>query len=371
VDGRKEENMTSLASGANWLQRHKARLWAALRMTTSATVTFAAGTLLDMPQSFWAVIAALIVTQSNIGGSLKAGLEQFTGSVLGAAWGAAIALTIPHETVLTRGGALVLAVAPLALLPTFSPGFRIAPITAILVLLSSMGIEMGPLSFALERVMEVAMGCAVGLCVSLLIVPAHAYDGVLRAAGNVAGMLADQLELLADVWDHPEKDMHALPNQIRGGLARLEALAQEASRERRSHLANEPDPEPLWRTLARLSTDVSALGRILADPLPEEVHERLSEPWSAFARSAATILRKESQVFADRKAPPEMTPVIEAIATYTAAVDRVRREGVTRNMSHDAVARVFALGFVLDQFRRNLQDLIDRTAEVRRAAKAD
>ena len=182
-------------------------------------------------------------------------------------------------------------------------------------------------------------------------------------------MLADQLELLADIWKHPEKDVHALPTRIRGALARLEALAHEASRERRSHLADEPDPEPVSRTLARLHTDISALGRILTESLPEKVHQQLSEPWSAFARSAAMLLREESQVFPNRMAPPEMTPVIEAIAKYAAAVDQVRRDGLTRRLSNEAVARVFALGFVLDQFRRNLQDLLDRTAEVRTAAK--
>ena len=62
--------------------------------------------------------------------------------------------------------ALVIAVAPLAWLTTFSPGFRIAPITAILVLLSSMGITMGPVDFAVERLLEIGLGCAVGLGVS-------------------------------------------------------------------------------------------------------------------------------------------------------------------------------------------------------------
>src|SRR5215212_479848 len=115
-----------------WLRRHRARLWDALRMTTSVAVTFALGAALGLSQSFWAVIAALIVTQSSLGGSLKAGLEQFVGSVFGAVWGAAITLAIPHRSLLMQSVALVVAVAPLAVLTTFSAGFRIAPITAIL-----------------------------------------------------------------------------------------------------------------------------------------------------------------------------------------------------------------------------------------------
>ena len=168
-------------------------------MTTSTAATFAFGSALDLSQSFWAVIAALIVTQSSIGGTLKAGLEQFIGSVFGAVWGAAITLAIPHESFAMRGLALVVAVAPLTVLTTFSPGFRIAPITAILVLLSSMGVTRGPLGFAVERLLEIGLGCAVGLAVSVVVAPAHAYDAVLRLAGQVAGKLADQLDVLANL----------------------------------------------------------------------------------------------------------------------------------------------------------------------------
>src|SRR5215207_4533822 len=149
-----------------WLRQHRARLWDVLRMTTSTAVAFALGAALDLAESFWAVIAALIVTQSSLGGTLKAGLEQFLGSVFGAVWGAAVTLAIPHESVAMKGLALIIAVAPLTVLTTVSPGFRIAPITAILVLLSSMGIAMGPLGFAVERLLEIGLGCAVGLTVS-------------------------------------------------------------------------------------------------------------------------------------------------------------------------------------------------------------
>ena len=62
-----------------------------------------------------------------------------------------------------------------------------------------------------------------------------------------------------------------------------------------------------------------------------------------------------------------LDPVVKAIAAYEAAVADVRREGLTRDLPNDAVARVFALGFVLDQFRRNLEDLVSRTMEVRRS----
>ncbi len=86
-----------------WLRQHRARLWDVLRITTSTAVTFALGAALDLAESFWAVIAVLIVTQSSLGGILKAGLEQFVGSVFGAVWGAVVTLAIPHESFAMRG----------------------------------------------------------------------------------------------------------------------------------------------------------------------------------------------------------------------------------------------------------------------------
>src|SRR3954467_4723473 len=132
--------------GPSRLRRHRTRL----RLTAAAAIACALGMTLGLAQSFWAVIAAVVATQSSLGGTLKASFEQFIGSVFGAVWGAAITLAVPHQTPWMLGLTLIIAVAPLAWLTTFSAGFRIAPITAILVLLSSMGITMGPVDFAVE-----------------------------------------------------------------------------------------------------------------------------------------------------------------------------------------------------------------------------
>jgi uncharacterized membrane protein YccC len=359
--------MMPAGSGRSWLRRHQPRMRQALRMTASAAVAFALGSVLGLSEGFWAVIAALIVTQSSIGGSLKAALEQLIGSLCGAVYGAAIAFAIPHQAPVWLGLALIVAVGPLAVLATFSPGFRIAPITAIIVLLSTVGVTLGPVGFAVERVLEVALGCAAGLAVSVLIVPARAYGAVLRVAGQTATLLGEQLEALADIWNRSGFDVSALPTEIRQTLGTLEMLSSEASRERRSRLADEPDPEPLSRTLARLHVDVSTLGRILTKPLPAEVHRRLAEPWSDVARAAAGLLSHIGQALPLRQPPTSLDPVVKAIAAYEAGVAEVRRDGLTRDLPDDAVARVFALGFVLDQFRRNLEDLVSRTMEVQRS----
>jgi uncharacterized membrane protein YccC len=118
-----------LASG--WLSRNRSKLVQTLRMTASSLATFALAEALGLPQAFWAVITSLIVTQSNVGGSLKAALDRFTGSLLGAVYGGGVAFMIPHADGLATAAALVVAVAPLSFMAAYSAGFRITrPVSA-------------------------------------------------------------------------------------------------------------------------------------------------------------------------------------------------------------------------------------------------
>src|SRR4051812_41511463 len=246
--------------------RHGPKAVQALRMTASSLAAFGLAQALALPQGFWAVITALIVTQSNVGGSLKAALDRFIGSVFGAVYGSAVAFAIPHEHGLSRAAALVVAVAPLSYLAALSAGFRIAPITAIIVLLSATGSTLGPFGFAVDRVLEVGLGCAAGLVVSVLIVPARASRLVLETATQVMRLLAEQLEALASLDDQAQADLGALAVKTRQSLSKLETLVGEAARERRSRLADAPDPGPLFRTLMRLRHDVVMLRRAQREP---------------------------------------------------------------------------------------------------------
>ncbi len=78
----------------HWLIRHRSKLVHAARMTAASVVAFVAAHALGLPGELWAVITALVVSQSSVGGSLKVAFEQFVGSLFGAVYGAAVALAI-------------------------------------------------------------------------------------------------------------------------------------------------------------------------------------------------------------------------------------------------------------------------------------
>ena len=151
----------------------------------------------------------------------------------------------------------------------------------------------------------------------------------------------------------------------RKGLAGLETLIGEAARERRSRLAHGPDPAPLLRTLLRLRHDVVMLRRAAGGAWHEAVRDHLAQPWADAAQAGAGA-SEGSWRCPGRASAPQALPdaVAEAVGAYKAALDGVRRPGLTRSLSVDEVGRLFGIGFALDQLRRDLDDLAERAREL-------
>ncbi|WP_246154619.1 FUSC family protein [Methylobacterium oryzihabitans] len=349
------------------LLRHRPKLVQALRMTVASLATYGLGEAFGLPQAYWAVITAIIVTQSSLGSSLKAAFDRFLGSVLGAAYGGLVTFVVPHHGGWTSALALSLAVAPLAVAAAASAGFRIAPITAVIVLLGTTGATLGPLAFALDRLLEVGLGCAVGLLVSLVVAPARATRALVAQAGRTAELLADQLAALATLEAEESVEALALPLATRRSLARLEALVAEADRERRSRLAVLADPDPLLRTLLRLRHDIVMLRRTVREAGTDVMRAHVAAPWAAAASAGAERLRAIAAALAGgRAAAPESRDLTEAVSAYRGAIDEMHRSHRTDALTTDGIGRIFWIAFSLDQLRRNLDDLAERAGDMAR-----
>ena len=171
-----------------------------------------------------------------------------------------------------------MALFPLAILAAIKPAFRVAPITSLIMLLPPTGQAIGPLASAIDRVLEITLGNIVGVVVSLFVLPARAHTLMTEAAAKVVSLNAELFsvfigELTAD--PNGRSALQKLHPQIRSALKKAEAAAEEAMRERRSHLTDAPDPEPLIRTLYRVRHDLVMIGRAASSPLPAPVLERL------------------------------------------------------------------------------------------------
>jgi uncharacterized membrane protein YccC len=353
-----------MANFMRLLTRHRLEMVHAVRMTAASVTALVLAHPLGLSGGLWAVITAIIVTQSNVGSSLKVAFEQFAGSLVSAVYATAIVLAIAPDDLPSSMVALVLALVPTTVLAAFSAGFRIAPITGAIILLGGAGSAAGPLGFAVGRIVEVGLGCGVGILVSILIVPAQASRLVLAAAADLARLMAMQLQALASGGETSQAEVGRLAVQIREGLRRLETLVDEAAREQRSGLTNTPDEEPLLRTLGRLRHDLGMLRRAVRnlgrDPLPE----RAAEAWRFAAETGAETLRRIGQTLTGRPAQGDVGGLAMAVRAYRTALDDRRRTGLTQPLSTAALGRLFGIGFALEQFRRDLDDLIERSREI-------
>jgi uncharacterized membrane protein YccC len=66
------------------LTRHRLKMVHAVRMTTASITAFLLDYSLGLSEGLWAVITAIVVTQSSVGSLLKMAFDQFAGSLLAA-----------------------------------------------------------------------------------------------------------------------------------------------------------------------------------------------------------------------------------------------------------------------------------------------
>src|SRR5271169_1935164 len=171
--------------------RHRLQLILAVRVTVSALMAFVLAQALHLRLPLWAVLTALIVTQMSLGRSLKVASDYLTGTLLGVAYGGALAILIPHDSEWALLGVLALAIAPLALIASFRANFNVLPVTAIIVFLVPSMQHVSPAASAIDRVLEVTVGGAAGFIVSFLFFPSRAHAITIQAAADILDLTAD------------------------------------------------------------------------------------------------------------------------------------------------------------------------------------
>lgn len=352
-----------------WLAQRRSEVRLALRMTAAALASFAIAHLLGLPQGYWAVFTAVLIMQTSVGGSLQAIIDRLLGTLGGASYGAIVATLVPHGDPAAMGVAVAVSLAPLALLAAIDARFRVAPITAMIVLLGNFGVQEGPVEAAFYRMIAVGLGSLIGLVVALAILPSRAHALMCEAAQRMLELLAQLMSTLLQALTQPadRPAVGQLHDDIRKALAKLETIAAEAGRERRSLLTDELDPEPIPRTLRRLRHDLVMIGRVAVEPLPKEVQAALAPALARVSEQCAGFLRAAGAALIARKPAPDFTDVDSALVGFAVSVASLV-EGEGRHLPRAAIERVSALGFAFEQLRRDCKDLANRIQEFARTS---
>jgi len=257
---------------------------------------------------------------------LRLCLRMSTSAVAGLAVAQLLQLPLPLWTVLTA-----------VLLTQISVGRSLKASTDYLASTLGGAVYAGTIGALVPHDNEIALLAAVALAVA----PA----GAVRAlfAGFTASL--DQAAI------------HRIQDPLGDALARLATMAPEVRHEQVARLAVAAEPGPLLRTMLRLRHDLVMIGRAAMEPLDEPVRTRLAAPIERVAETSADYLRASGLALTTRRAPPPLDDVDAALDGFAAEVAAIRREGLTRGWSNEAVERLFALGFALEQMHQNFRDL--------------
>lgn len=358
-DANQSHSVGLLAQALAGVLRYRLQLILALRVTIAALLAFVLAQMLHLRLPLWAVLTSLIVTQMSLGRSVKVASDYLVGTFAGVAYGGTLAILIPHESEWALLAVLALAVAPLAFIASFRANFNVLPVTAIIVLLVPSMQHVSPAASALDRVLEVTAGGAVGFVVSFLLFPSRAHEITTGAAADMLDLLADALSRFLEnhTLELEQADRRHINDGIGAALARLNASGAEAEHERQARLTSRPDTGPLLRTLLRLRHDIVMLGRAVGCELPEEVAGRLTPPLRTIEAEGRDFLRASAAALRARKPPPQLDAVETAFAEYIEEFGAVRQEGLTRTMRNEVAERFFALGFALEQLREHFGEV--------------
>lgn len=341
------------------LRSRRTQLALAFRVTVAATIAFTIATALYLRLPLWAVLTSLIVTQMSVGRSLKATRDYMFGTVGGAIYGGAIAVLIPHSSEAGLLALLVLAVAPLAFTAAINPSLNAATVTAVIVLLVPTMSHVDPLDSAIDRVMEVAVGALTGLLVSFFVLPSRAHRQIRVNAARTLELIAVAFSKLLAGLTHglDNDDLHRIQDGIGKALVELNAMGSEAERERAAHLSRGSDTGPLLRTSLRLRHDLVMIGRACLVALPPDLQARLAAPLAKVSEAVVAYLRSAAASLRTGTAAPSFAPIEVALQCYAAEIAALRSAGLIRGLPGDVAERFFAVGFVLEQMRQNLNDL--------------
>ena len=229
-------------------------------MTLAALLAYLATNLVGFYHGYWAVITCLVIVQGSLGATISAGLARVAGTAAGAVMGGVGVLLLRLYLQVPEWVILMIVIVPMAVLAASKPIFRLAPLTAALILLLA---GSGTLTFALSRVAEILLGTAIGVLVSLFVLPEWATSVLVGRAAAILEQLGEFAEVSLLQTNAPARERIAM--KIRGAYAQIQNDMKEVENERGALLVrSDPFPERLLRHLQRLRTDVNMIGRAAA-----------------------------------------------------------------------------------------------------------
>ena len=345
------------ATPPSFWSRESGSLKQGIKTGLAGTITYAIYAGWHLPQGYWAVFAALVVTQANLGASWKAALYRTIGSTCGAL---AAALLIP---ILGNGPVGVLIVLFLlatlfGYLTSLHPAFTAAGFTAALILV--FGGQGEPWHMAWLRVLYTILGAVIAFAVGALIWPVHARVGLRYKLASIlegAGALYRAVTAAALQGIDNEQQVRQLGRQLhdlrRGITQQMDEARSELSFSRFNQGAYQAFvdlADHLRRRLTAMAEDISPYVHAQLEPGLVPSLPKLVERTAHVFSSVAEAVRNPGKVL-------DSADLDSAIRDLDADLAKLRAEHATTPLTLDRMLPFWALVFNLREVAQDLKQL--------------
>jgi uncharacterized membrane protein YccC len=324
----------------------------------AGVITYAIYVGWHLPQGYWAVFTALVVTQVTLGASWKPALYRTIGSTSGALGAMLLFLMVGSGTV--RIGIVLFVLASLfGFLTVLHPSFSAAGFTAAIVLLIGR-IEGTPFHTGWLRVLYTLLGSFVAFAVGALIWPVRAREGLRSKIANIldgSGSLYRAVTAAALLGVDNEQQIRELDNQLHDLRRGITQQMDDA----RSELTFSRFNPSAYQQVVELADQVRRRLTAMAEDRSLYVHAQV-EP--GLVPSLTDVVEKTSQTFtalseAIRKgsSSPNSEELEAAVRELDADLAKLREQRATAPFALDRMLPFWALVFNLREVAQDLKQL--------------
>ncbi len=356
---------SAFPSPPNIWSRESASLKQGIKTGLAGTIAYALYSGWHLPQGYWAVFAALVITQANVGASWKAALYRTIGSASGAL-AAALLLRFMGTGAVRAAVALFILASFFGYLSALHPSFSAAGFTAALILVFG-GVE-EPWHFAWLRVLYTVLGAVIAFAVSGLVWPVHARAGLRTKLANIlqgAGVLYSAVTAAALQGLDNEEQVRELDRQLhdlrRGVTQQMDEARSELSFSRFNKSAFQAvvdQTDQVRRRLTAMAEDRSLYVHAQLEPgllpsLPALVVS--TEKAFSVLANALRISRPES---------PSLDDLDQQVKSLDADLARLRAQRATAPFALDRMLPFWSLVFNLREVAQDMRQLAGSIQEL-------
>ncbi|WIJ24978.1 FUSC family protein [Devosia sp. RR2S18] len=353
--GAKSSPFSPLSKISTTVHQHEA-VRSAVRAGLATALAYFVGVVLQVSDVTWAVISALYVLQTSVGGTLNMALGRMMGAALGIVLGLGAVFMMGSEWWMNLI-ALLAVVGVIGAVGEIKPELRYGGVVAAILIISPG--EAGLLTEAIEKAYAIALGSIVGAIVGVFVFPVTAHQSARRHLATAVRQCAQLVEL---AFDADAKCGTQEWTKLHKSVERELAIAGD--RLGQSRLRNSDSNSKTSSTLQaadRLWHHVSMFDRMVSggDREPSEEQENLL----AEARKVScSYLERVADAVAKNACPPDLGEGHEEL-------DRVSQkwagfeERVTRERKPGEDKHVAILAFGWRQLHREMEHLTSTLGE--------